>query len=65
MFWDLKGSLDAASILIGSSILNLKAFCGCVAVILLLSIGVDLIFKSIIDCSKIELAILLNRLVGV
>ena len=45
--------------------LNLKAFCGRVAVILLLSAGVVLVFRGIVDCKKIELAILPRGLVTI
>ena len=47
------------------SALNPEVFCGRVAVILLSSIGVDLVFKGIMDCGKIKLAILLRGLVRI
>jgi len=42
-----------------------KAFCGYIAGVLLLSIGVNLVFRGIIDRRKIKLAILLRGLVRI
>ena len=47
------------------SALDLKVFCGRVAVILLLSIGVNFVFRGIVDCGKIKLAIFLRELVRI
>ena len=65
MSWNLKGSLDAGVLLAVLSILDLEAFCGCVASVLLSSIGVDLVFRGIVDCRKIEPAILPRGLVRI
>ena len=53
--------------LTNSSILDLEALCHCVTGILLLStgVGVNLIFKGIVNYNKIKLAILLKGLVRI
>ena len=47
------------------SVLDFEVFCSRVTVVLPLSVGVDLIFKGIVDCNKIKLAILLKGLVKI
>ena len=47
------------------STLDLEAFCGCVASVLLLSAGVDFVFGGIVDRGKIEPAILPKGLVRI
>ena len=46
-------------------VLNSKAVCSYITSILLLSVGVNLIFRGIINYSKIKLAILLKGLVRI
>ena len=48
-----------------SSALDLEAFYSHIAVILPLNIGVDLVFKGIVDCNKIKPAILPRGLVRI
>ena len=52
-------------LLVVLSTLDPEAFCGCVTSILLLSTGVDLVFRGIIDHKKIKPAILLRGLVRI
>ena len=51
--------------LINLSALDSEAFYSCITIMLLLSVGVDLVFKNIVDCSKIKPAILLKGLVRI
>jgi len=60
----LEGGLDITSVE-ASSALDPKAFYRYIVGVLPLSIGVDLIFKGIMDCSKIKPAILLRGLVKI
>ena len=58
----MEGSSDAAGVLLA---LDPEAVCGHVAGVLPLSAGVDLVFGGIVDCNKIEPAILLRGLVRI
>ena len=46
-------------------VLDPEAVCSYIAGILLLSIGIDFVFKGIVNYSKIELVILLKELVRI
>ena len=63
----MEGGLDAAGVLTDSSILDPKALCCYITGVLLSSagIGVDLVFRGIMDCNKIKPAILLKGLVRI
>ena len=63
--WNLKSSSDAGVLLIVLSILDPKAFYSYITSVLLLSVGVDFVFRGIMDCEKIEPAILLRGLVRI
>ena len=47
--WDLESSLDAGMFLVFLSALDPKVFCRHVAGVLLLNIGINLVFKGIIE----------------
>ena len=63
----MEGGSDTASMLTDLFTLDSKALCRCIAGILLLSVGVgvDLVFRGIVDYSKIKPAILPKGLVRI